>query len=141
MGGAASHGAFCFRGTGDAGGNCFLRRKEFCTVSFLAAARVFYILGLWCHRRHEQEEEAVLGHARPSRLRAGAGPRVRPGAGRALRERAWVGALADGDGGREQGWFGVSPILVGRTARWIRADPREVVCPEVAGQLELVRRL
>lgn len=33
-------------------------------------------------RRHEQEEEAVPGDARSARLRAGAGPGVRPGAAR-----------------------------------------------------------
>lgn len=45
------------------------------------------------HRRHEQEEEAVLGHARAARLRAGAGPGVRPGASRA---RAGGGAAGAG---------------------------------------------
>ena len=99
MGGATWDHELCFRGAGDAGRDpsCY-RASDVCGFSPPAAASIPSLLGRRRHRRHEQEEEAVLGHARPARLRAGAGPRVRPGAGRALGEGARVWAAADSDG-------------------------------------------
>lgn len=72
------------------------------------------LLGLGCHRRYEQEEEAVLGHARTARLCARAGPRVRLGEG----QRRPAGLPAGGAGKR--GWSAGRP---GCSSLWLLLLP------------------
>lgn len=92
-------------------------------------------------RRHEQEEEAVPGHARAARLRAGARPRVSPGSRGAARGEGGGGPgpaeLPDGDGAArgEAVWLQLVGGPVSRSGPTpVRAPPAAWSCaaPEPA---------